>query len=59
VLKADPRASSATLCLSLVIVTASSSFWSGSVSVRRLSPARSRTSRINTVWKPGNDAWIS
>ena len=59
VLNADPRASRATLCLSRVIVTASSSFSSGSVSVRRLSPVRSRTSRIITVWNPGNDAWIS
>ncbi len=56
VLNAEPRGSIAALCLSRLTVTASSSFWSGRVIVRRLSPARTRTSRTSAVWKPGNSA---
>ena len=58
VLNAEPRGSIAALCLSRLTVTSSSSFWSWRVMVRRLSPARTRTSRTSAAWKPGNSARI-
>jgi hypothetical protein len=51
-----PRGSRAALCRSRPTATSSVIFRMGSMIVRRVSPARSRTSGTTTVSKPGNAA---